>query len=124
LNRTWAYVAPGATAIYAAGVIVMLCRLLAAVVGAQRLAANATVLRDGPLVELLQRLATSWSMRIAPALALTEQVVVPKVVGFIRPTILLPATAITGLSIQELEMVLAHELAHVKRYDMWVNLLP
>jgi beta-lactamase regulating signal transducer with metallopeptidase domain len=48
---------------------------------------------------------------------------VPSVVGWIRPVILLPASAITGLTPQQLEAVIAHELAHIRRHDYLVNLL-
>ena len=36
--------------------------------------------------------------------------------------VLLPASALTGLSVAEIELILAHELAHVKRHDWLVNL--
>ena len=62
-------------------------------------------------------------MRVVPVLARAEQIVTPKVIGLVRPTILLPASAVSGLSTDELELILAHELAHVRRYDMWVNLV-
>jgi hypothetical protein len=48
---------------------------------------------------------------------------VPSAIGWIRPLILLPATAITGLSPAQLEAVVAHELAHIRRHDYLVNLL-
>jgi beta-lactamase regulating signal transducer with metallopeptidase domain len=47
----------------------------------------------------------------------------PSVVGWLRPLILLPASAIAGLTPQQLEAVLAHELAHIARRDYLVNLL-
>src|SRR3974377_753606 len=47
---------------------------------------------------------------------------VPVVVGWIRPVVLLPVSAITGLSQVQLEAVIAHELAHIRRYDAFVNL--
>lgn len=43
-------------------------------------------------------------------------------VGYLRPLVLLPASAITGLSTLEIELILAHELAHVRRHDYVVNL--
>jgi beta-lactamase regulating signal transducer with metallopeptidase domain len=46
---------------------------------------------------------------------------VPMVVGWLRPVILLPASSLTGLSPEQLETILAHELAHVRRYDYLVN---
>ncbi|HVR95138.1 MAG TPA: M56 family metallopeptidase [Thermoanaerobaculia bacterium] len=48
---------------------------------------------------------------------------VPAVLGWLRPVILVPASALAGLSPQQLEAVLAHELAHVRRHDYLVNLL-
>jgi beta-lactamase regulating signal transducer with metallopeptidase domain len=48
---------------------------------------------------------------------------VPTVIGWLRPVILVPVSAFTGLSQQQLEALLAHELAHVRRYDYLVNLL-
>jgi beta-lactamase regulating signal transducer with metallopeptidase domain len=46
----------------------------------------------------------------------------PAVVGWLRPIVLLPVTAITGLSEQQLDAIIAHELAHIRRHDSLVNL--
>lgn len=46
----------------------------------------------------------------------------PAVVGWFRPLVLLPAAALTGLAPQQLEAVILHELAHIKRLDAFVNL--
>jgi len=48
---------------------------------------------------------------------------VPMVMGWLRPVILVPATVLTGLRPEQLRMVIAHELAHVRRYDYIVNLV-
>jgi uncharacterized protein (TIGR03435 family) len=48
---------------------------------------------------------------------------VPTVIGWLRPCILLPVSAMTGLDEAQLRAVLAHELAHIRRYDYLVNLL-
>lgn len=45
----------------------------------------------------------------------------PSVIGWLRPAILLPPAAAMGLTPQQLEAVLAHELAHVRRHDFAVN---
>jgi beta-lactamase regulating signal transducer with metallopeptidase domain len=47
----------------------------------------------------------------------------PSVVGWLRPAILLPAAALAGLDIAQLEAILAHELAHIRRHDYLVNML-
>jgi beta-lactamase regulating signal transducer with metallopeptidase domain len=50
------------------------------------------------------------------------QLEAPAVIGWFRPVVLLPVSALTGLSAPQLEAVIAHELAHVKRLDSFVNL--
>ena len=50
-------------------------------------------------------------------------VTVPSVIGFLRPIVLLPVRAFTGLSAEQLEAVIAHELGHIKRFDVAVNFL-
>jgi len=46
----------------------------------------------------------------------------PAVLGWFRPVVLLPVRALTGLSEAQIEAVIAHELAHVRRLDCFVNL--
>lgn len=46
----------------------------------------------------------------------------PAVIGWFRPIVLLPAIALTGLSEDQLRAVIAHELAHIRRLDAFVNL--
>ena len=50
-------------------------------------------------------------------------VAVPTLVGWVKPVVLLPAAALAGLTAVQLEAILAHELAHVRRHDYLVNLL-
>ena len=47
----------------------------------------------------------------------------PTVVGWFRPVILLPIAAFAGLSPAQVNAILAHELAHIRRHDFLVNLL-
>jgi bla regulator protein BlaR1 len=48
---------------------------------------------------------------------------VPMVIGLIKPIILLPVSAFTGLSPKQLESIIVHELAHIIRRDYLVNLI-
>ncbi|WNG43025.1 M56 family metallopeptidase [Archangium minus] len=68
---------------------------------------------------LSERLGLTRSVRLLRSAALD----VPAAVGWLRPVVLLPVTALTGLSARQLEMVLAHELAHIRRHDFVVNLV-
>ncbi|HEV2399805.1 MAG TPA: M56 family metallopeptidase [Candidatus Sulfotelmatobacter sp.] len=45
----------------------------------------------------------------------------PAVIGWFRPIVFLPVSALTGLSDEQLRMVIAHELAHIQRFDAFVN---
>ncbi|QRK10710.1 M56 family metallopeptidase [Archangium violaceum] len=71
------------------------------------------------LEKLSQRLGLTRPVRLLRSAALD----VPAAVGWLRPVVLLPVTALTGLSARQLEMVLAHELAHIRRHDFVVNLV-
>jgi beta-lactamase regulating signal transducer with metallopeptidase domain len=46
----------------------------------------------------------------------------PAVLGWFRPVVLLPLRALTGMDAQQIEAVIAHELAHIRRLDCFVNL--
>jgi hypothetical protein len=46
----------------------------------------------------------------------------PAVLGWFRPVVLLPVKALTGLTEEQIEAVIAHELAHIRRFDCFVNL--
>ena len=48
---------------------------------------------------------------------------VPMVVGHIRPVILMPIGVLAGLPAGQIEAILLHELAHIRRYDYLVNVL-
>ncbi len=68
---------------------------------------------------LARRLGVSRPVRLCRS-ALVE---VPTVLGWMRPAILLPASTLSGLSVGQIEAILAHELAHIRRHDYIVNLL-
>jgi bla regulator protein blaR1 len=73
--------------------------------------------------EAMERLARRLGMTRPVRLLRSAALDVPAAVGWLRPVVLLPVTALTGLSARQLEMVLAHELAHIRRYDFAVNLV-
>ena len=110
-------------AVWAAGVIVLSVRLLWGWVRVQRMRASGT--RDGCAAwqDAVGRL--SERLKVSRPVQLLESSLarVPIAVGWLRPVILLPASALTGLTIEQLEAILAHELAHIRRHDYLVNLL-
>jgi GWxTD domain-containing protein len=80
------------------------------------------------------RAADLWQdrvARLASRLKLARPVVllescfaeVPVVIGYLRPVILVPVGLMTGLPAGQVEAILLHELAHIRRFDYLVNLL-
>jgi type II secretory pathway component GspD/PulD (secretin) len=67
--------------------------------------------------ELCEKFGIKRGVRLIES-ALVE---VPTVMGEFKPVILLPVSALTGLSGEQLTALLAHELAHVRRHDYLVN---
>jgi len=57
--------------------------------------------------------------RVVDSAALTA----PAVIGWMKPMVLLPARVLTGLTGDQIEALIAHELAHVRRHDFAINLL-
>ncbi len=75
------------------------------------------------LSALIGRLAVRMKVRCTVHARLSGLVTAPVIIGCFKPVMLLPASIMTGLLPHEIEGVLAHELAHVKRHDYLVNLL-
>jgi len=78
---------------------------------------------DDTLHSKLKVLAQRLRVRQTVQLMESALVQIPTVVGWLRPVILLPASALTGLNSEQLEAILAHELAHIRRFDYLVNIL-
>lgn len=116
-------ISPWLTAFYFAGVAVMLFRLTRSLWSGHRLRRESTVVDDEALLAMIKRQAGRVGLKTAPAVALCSRVTVLTVIGIIKPVILLPASLAMGLAPQQLEALLAHELAHIRRFDLVVNLL-
>ncbi len=69
--------------------------------------------------------ALSARMGIVRPVAIVASVgiTVPVILGHVKPVILLPAAVLSGLSAAQVEAIVAHELAHVRRHDYLVNLV-
>ncbi len=74
---------------------------------------------QGMLAALAGRLAATRPVEAF----LSAMIEVPSTIGWLRPMILLPMAALAGLSPEQVEAILAHELAHIRRHDYLVNLL-
>ena len=71
----------------------------------------------------VERLCHQLGIKRPVKVFLSELVKSPLTIGFLKPIILIPVASINHLSTDQLEAVLLHELAHIKRYDYLLNLL-
>ena len=71
----------------------------------------------------LNRLAGQLAIRRPVRLLESARVAVPMTIGWLKPIVLLPVGLLTGLSPRQIEAILAHELAHIRRHDYFVNIL-
>jgi uncharacterized protein (TIGR03435 family) len=110
-----------AVCIWITGVFALSLRALGGWTRAQRL--KVQVQAGGADLEAMLRRLKSRMGVSAPVRVYTSAIArVPMVIGWIRPYILLPVTALTGLSAAQIDALLAHELAHIRRHDYLVNL--
>jgi beta-lactamase regulating signal transducer with metallopeptidase domain len=75
------------------------------------------------VLTLVRKMARRLGIRRTVSVRQTLKVTAPMVIGWIKPVLILPASILSGLAPHELEAVLAHELAHIRRHDYLVNLL-
>ncbi|MDB5385530.1 MAG: blaR1 8 [Planctomycetaceae bacterium] len=115
-------IAPYTTMFYLSGLLLMGARLLLGVCGSHWLARKSQRVADSQLQRILDEQVLRMGLKLAPVLTWCQRVSVPVVVGVFKPTILLPISLGTGLSADEISAILAHELAHIRRCDLIVNL--
>ncbi len=108
---------------WAAGVLLLSTRFLGSWVRVQRLRRRSASPVPSEWHLVLSRLCRDLKLSRTVRLLQSAAVEVPTALGWLRPVILLPACALAGLSPLQLEAILAHELAHIRRGDFLVNLL-
>jgi beta-lactamase regulating signal transducer with metallopeptidase domain len=108
--------------LWGAGVGLLSLRLAIGWRAIRRLRRSGSDHSDPLWAERFVRLRTRLQVSAPVQLLCSTLARVPMVVGWLRPAILLPAGMLTGLSAEQIEALLLHELAHVRRHDYLVNL--
>jgi len=75
-------------------------------------------------VEMTAQIAQSLGLRQTPPVRVSAAAPGPLVIGWRRPTVLLPLADVDRLTAAELRGVLAHELAHIRRCDLLLAIVP
>jgi beta-lactamase regulating signal transducer with metallopeptidase domain len=114
---------PLLVSVWLIGVAVLTLRLFSGWMWVQRLKSHGTGPAPERLASALNRLTRQLHIGRAVRLFESSTVAVPTVIGWLKPVVLLPTSAVACLSPDQLEAILAHELAHIRRHDYLVNLL-
>jgi beta-lactamase regulating signal transducer with metallopeptidase domain len=103
------------------GVVFMLLRFARHWLWSHRLRTRMVADPDGQWLQVFEELKQELGLSKAISLLKSGLAETPMVVGWFAPMVLVPASAFTSLSPEQMRMILAHELTHIRRYDHWVN---
>ena len=90
---------------------------------AYRIVRHSRRVTEKPIVTSYRLLCSQLRLSTPPRLATTTLVSSPMLVGALYPTILLPTKLVNSLPLEELRLIIAHELGHAKRRDLLWNWL-
>jgi uncharacterized protein (TIGR03435 family) len=108
--------------IWSVGVLCCSIRLMSAWMHAVALVRGAAA-SDDSVISVVNGLASRIGITRRVRVLVSSLAEGPGVIGWLRPVILLPPAAAMGLTPTQLDAVLAHELAHIKRHDYLINML-
>ncbi|WP_109484832.1 M56 family metallopeptidase [Occallatibacter savannae] len=120
---TLASLLPWIDGLWVAGVLALSIRSLGGWWYLRRLRQSAITQAPETVRASFDRICSALGLSRAVALRVCTAIDGPMTIGTLRAIILLPLSALTSLGPDELEVVLAHELAHVRRADFFWNIL-
>jgi beta-lactamase regulating signal transducer with metallopeptidase domain len=109
--------------VYTAGIAFLSLRFLVNLLQVQLLRTQGVSQVPAHIYHLLEQLRSALAIDRKVKVLLSARVNVPIVLGTIKPVILLPVASISQLSTDQLEAILIHELAHIRRYDFLLNIM-
>ena len=109
--------------IWCAGAVFMGCIITRAYRKLGKLRLTSADVKDSMTIEMLSLLKRKIGVRRSVALRASPETYTPMSIGFLSPVIIIPNSVVDDGSSEQLEMILTHELAHIKRNDYLVNLL-
>jgi beta-lactamase regulating signal transducer with metallopeptidase domain len=108
---------------WSCGAALMALRMLLGLLWVRRRSRPGQYRTDAAWQARLDRLASNMGLARKVVLGLVDDLASPVTAGWWRPVVLVPASLLSGMSPDLLEALLAHELAHVRRFDYLVNLI-
>lgn len=78
---------------------------------------------DDNLIARFKALVTQINLSKTPELVISLKTDVPMAIGWLKPVVLIPFSMLSGLTPAQLDMLILHELAHIRRHDYLVNFI-
>ncbi len=119
----WVEIIPWLGVLWLAGLLFVLLRAGGSYLYLSRLKSGAMNLGDAEIIRLFNQLKEDFEIKAEVLLRESSKVSSPMVYGYFKPIILFPLGLIQGLSMDEVEVILLHELAHLKRNDFLINIV-
>ncbi len=114
---------PYLTILWLSVISILSLKFLIELYSVNQLPKNNVLTPEAELLERFAALANKIGLPKAPKLLLSLDTHVPMAIGWIKPMVLLPVSMLTGLTPAQLDMLMLHELAHIRRYDYFVNFI-
>mgnify|MGYP000324305871 CR=1 FL=1 len=96
-------------------------KLIIELYNVNQLPKKGTVPAEAALQQRFEELVNKINVRKTPRLLISLKTDIPMAIGWLRPVILIPAAMLSGLTPAQLDMLILHELAHIRRHDYLVN---
>jgi beta-lactamase regulating signal transducer with metallopeptidase domain len=104
------------------GAAVMLARAGSLVMEAEKLRRGSCPLENEAVLQLIEEARRKLGLARRIQVVVTEQLTSPAVMGLVTPVLILPLSLVTTLPPGQVQLILLHELAHIRRGDYLVNL--
>jgi bla regulator protein BlaR1 len=109
--------------VWLAGSLVFGVRLWGAALVLRRRLSKCRPVTDAAVLTALESACQRIRLGVRPALLVTPESISPCIAGTWKPKIIVPESIVTDSSVNRISHVLAHELAHLVRGDLWTNWL-
>lgn len=113
---------PLIVALWSAGFVILSIKMINGYFWVTNLKNKASLVISEKIVHTFDSLKARMGIENEVLLKSSPLIDVPLMMGYLKPVVMLPVSLISGFSERQIELILAHELAHIKRNDYLVNL--
>jgi len=108
--------------IWIIGVLILGAKFTGAYIYANRFRKRCTIDIPDIWTVRIEKIAEKINLKTKIRAVKSAFVRIPFVTGWLKPVVILPASVLSGIPVEQVEAIIAHELAHIKRNDYLVNI--